>query len=47
MYAVLISKNKSFPTSEKKWSEKGINLSRKEWEKAYLLPFKTTSETKF
>ena len=46
MYDVLISKNKCFPTSEKKWAEKGINLSRKEWEKAYLLPFKTTSETK-
>ena len=43
---ILISKKKSFPTSEIKWFQNGINFSRKEWEAVYMLPFKTTAETK-
>lgn len=35
-----------YPTSENKWIENGINFSRKEWDTIYMLPFKTTAETK-
>ena len=46
MYNTLILKKEAYSTSEIKWNTE-IEVTRYDWSKIYLLPFKCTKESKF